>query len=219
MYLGPKIWRRLNKYGEKNLKGTLTRAQLEVILQDMVAPFGAKAEVGVENFISKKYKFSIGGEYFPGQYKRPVVVQIYLRADTGSLYFTPKRRKMFLFDLSQTLQHELVHKSQYEARKENFYTKSLHFTKGSSKTGFNKMIYLSMAEEIDAYAHDLAMEIKYHYPNENPNEILKNLSQYKKLYTWKLYSSTFKKARWLHVRNELLRKTYRWLPYIKEKFA
>jgi hypothetical protein len=89
---------------------------------------------------------------------------------------------------------------------------------GSAKRGCHNMDYLAMVEEVDAYAHDLAMEIKYHYPDIDPKEVLKNLNNYGNLTTWEIYKRVFKKARWKYVRNELLKKTYKWLPYVKEKF-
>ena len=76
-----------------------------------------------------------------------------------------------------------------------------------------------MVEEIDAFAHDLAMEICYHYPEHDYKNVLKFINEFDRLDTWKIYRKTFKKARWNHVRNELLRKTYRWLPDVKKQYG
>jgi hypothetical protein len=81
-----------------------------------------------------------------------------------------------------------------------------------------KLEYFAMVEEIDAYAHDLAMEICFNYPHMPPRDILKNINHCDGLETWKIYKKYFRKARWLHVRNELLRKTYRWLPEVERQF-
>jgi hypothetical protein len=60
------------------------------------------------------------------------------------------------------------------------------------------------------------MEIKFHYPDKNPQIILNNISKYNQLAVWKTYKKAFQGARWVHIREELLRKTNTWLPTIKD---
>lgn len=161
----------------------------------------------------------VGGEFDPSLSKNSITIDVHIREDKGYIYFTEEKRQKYIFLLNQTLQHELVHKSQFASRgTSNFYTHHYYFTPGSSKKSAKMMKYLAMVEEIDAYAHDLAMEIKYFYPFEDPKQVLKQVNNYSDLVTWKIYSRAFKKARWPQVRNELLRKTYKWLPKINENF-
>lgn len=218
MYLGKQIWRRLNKYSEWAV-GKVCVNTLRENVQKIIAPYGAKVRILQQKVVSKRIWFMIGGEFDPCSYHKPITIDVLIREDRGYIYFTEKRKQRFLFLLHQTLQHELVHKLQFRNRgSDNFYTHHYYFTPGSSKSSPKKMEYLAMVEEIDAYAHDLALEIKYLYPNDDPKAILKRISEYSDLDTWKMYSKTFKRARWVHVRNELLRKTYKWLPTVKESF-
>jgi hypothetical protein len=219
MYLGKQIWRRLNKLSDW-ITGRVGPTSIEEKVNEMLTPYGAKCRIIQLKLSNKKTWFMIGGEFDPSTIFKPITIDICLNSTKKYIYFTQKRKERFLFLLSQTLQHELVHKLQWKHGSSSaFYSKYYYFTPGNSKSSPKTMQYLAMVEEIDAYAHDLAMEIKFLYPHDDPAKILKNISQYPDLNTWKMYSRTFKRARWLQVRNELLRKTYKWLPAIKEKFS
>ena len=218
MYLGKQIWRRLNKYSEWVI-GKVFASTISEKVQEMIAPYGAKVRVIYQKNIPSRGWFMIGGEFDPSVYRQPISIDIHIREDKGYVYFTERRKQRFLFLLNQTLQHELVHKLQFKNRGGNsFYTHHYYFTPGSSKSSPKKMEYLAMVEEIDAYAHDLAVEIRYFYPETDSGYILKHINDYSCLETWRDYAKTFKRARWLHVRNELLRRTYKWLPTVQEKF-
>lgn len=218
MYLGKQIWRRLNKYSEW-IEGKVSASTVREKIQEMIAPYGATVKVKYQKNFSKRVWFMIGGEFDASVSRKQITIDIHLREDKGYIYFTERRKQRFIFLLNQTLQHELVHKMQFTNRgSDNFYTHHYYFTPGSSKSSPAKMEYLAMVEEIDAYAHDLALEIKYNYPFDDYKQILKQINDYSELEIWKMYKKTFKGARWVHVRNELLRKTYKWLPSIKEKY-
>jgi len=217
MYLGSKIWRRLNKHSDK-LNGLLTHKQLQEEVQKLLKPFGAKVELKQQDLKTKKFCI-VGGEFIPGVVRTPITIFLYVDSNKPQLYISKSNLKNFLFILSQTLQHELVHKHQYQSsNNQKFYTKAYHYTLGSAKSGFRDMNYLATVEEVDAYAHDLAMEIRYYYSELDPKIVLKNLNDYDELTTWRIYRKVFRKTRWKHVRNELLKKTYKWLPYVQEKF-
>lgn len=218
MYLGKQIWRRLNNHCGW-AKGTVSATTIENEVREIIRPYGAKVALKLIKFTNKKTWFMIGGEFAPDRYRQPITIEIFLNLNKGYVYFTEKRRNRFIFLLSQTLQHELVHKLQFRNRgDEKFYTEHSYFTPGTSKSSPKKLEYLSMIDEIDAHAHDLAMEIKYNYPTDDPHRILRRVGDYPDLFTWKIYSRAFRGARWAQVRNELLRKTYKWLPTIHEPF-
>jgi hypothetical protein len=213
MYLGKKIWKRLLKYSTE-LKGNVSDTKLQEQVYKIVKPLGCRIEV-VYGKLPKKVHFLIGGEYDPCLTKQPITIFIHLNKIKQGIYFTENRLKAFLFSLSQTIQHELIHKIQCESNRQ-FYTKEYYYTKGSAKFRFATMSYLATMEEVDAYAHDLAMEICFHY-NGNKG-VLKNPDMYQQLTTWILYRRAFRHARWIDVRTQLLKKTYKWLPTVKEKF-
>ena len=215
MYQGKRIWRRLNK----NTEWMQGEVSAELFLEEtkrMIAPFGANVEVIYDFRFTARTPFKIGGEFDPFRSRRPITIIIHLNP-SNLIKFTDKRRKRYIFLLNQTLQHEMLHKYQFTKRGENrFYAKVVNFTKCSSKTRLRTLEYFANMDEIDAYAHDLAMEIKFYYPNENPYFILNNINRYKQLAVWNTYRKAFQGARWVHIRETLLRKTNTWLPTIKD---
>ena len=127
---------------------------------------------------------------------------------------TRKGWSHFRFLVSQVAQHELVHKMQYRDRKgepvDRYYV-----TETKKRWKQKTMDYLSDFDEIDAYAHDIAMEIKYKYPDRNPYDVVRNIMRYKKLKSLNFYKRTFKDCPdWEQTRNRLLKRVWRWIPHV-----
>ena len=59
------------------------------------------------------------------------------------------------------------------------------------------------------------MEIKFYYPKKDPYEVLRNISRYKKIWSYNYYKKTFKNDDWSEVKNSLLKKAFQWLPHTK----
>ena len=75
--------------------------------------------------------------------------------------------------------------------------------------------YLAELDEIDAYVHDIAMEIREYYPKSDPMDVLRNINKRRKLWSWNYYRSAFKDSKdWSDVKTRLLKKTYLWLPHV-----
>ena len=75
------------------------------------------------------------------------------------------------------------------------------------------MEYYGDADEIDAYAHDIATEIKRYYPNRNPYEVLKNINKTRKVHSYNYYRRTFSKCEWGGIKKQLLKKIFNWIPH------
>lgn len=120
----------------------------------------------------------------------------------------------FKFSISQVCQHELIHQCQWQHRDiADFPHGPLEFrNKNESKE--EEQEYLSDLDEIDAYSHDIAMEIRYFYPKKNPHDVLRNLGRYKKIWSYKYYRETFKGEEWSDIRYRLHKKVYKWLPHV-----
>ena len=75
------------------------------------------------------------------------------------------------------------------------------------------MDYLAEIDEIDCYAHDIAMEIREFYPKMDPFVVLGSINKRRKIWSWRYYRNTFKHSPdWSEVRDRLLKKIYLWLP-------
>jgi hypothetical protein len=219
MDIGNQIWKRLNSDTEW-MQGKVSPTFVKDKIDELIKPYGAKVRLIPQKFTSKKHWFTVGGEYVPGQYQMPISIEISYDRERGHIYFTKKRKERFIFLINQTVQHELVHKQQFKTSGDDkFYSHHFYFTKGKSFSNPHRLEYLAVVEEIDAYAHDLAMEIRYFYPFDDADEVMLNINNYPLLDTWRMYRRAFKGASWKHVREELLQKTYTWLPQIREKFV
>ena len=121
----------------------------------------------------------------------------------------------FKFAVSQVCQHEAIHKDQWMHRT---YVSTEYeepdFRNLVTNVGEDKD-YLSDIDEIDAYGHDIAMEIRYSYPKKDPYEILRTISSRKKIWSYSYYKKTFKGDDWEHIKKRLLKKTFLWLPHVK----
>jgi hypothetical protein len=73
---------------------------------------------------------------------------------------------------------------------------------------------LSNPDEIDAYSHDIAMEILYFYGESQKYKIIRNISRKKEVESYRMYENTFKNSNWESIRKKLIKKTYLWLNYV-----
>ena len=119
----------------------------------------------------------------------------------------------FKFSISQVCQHEAIHQCQWMNRIDDIDEMEPLDFRYSTDSIEETREYLSDPGEIDAYAHDIAMEIKHYYPNKNPYIILRSLRIRSKVPSYNYYKHTFKNTDWTKVRKHLLKKAYRWLQY------
>ena len=116
----------------------------------------------------------------------------------------------FVFNVSQTIQHETIHQNQFQHRPyiDDGIKIDFRVLKGTIDEDRE---YLSDLDEIDAYAHDIAMEIKYFYPHMDPLKVLSTISYKRKLGSYTYYKRTFKGCDWSQIKKRLLSKTYKWI--------
>lgn len=119
----------------------------------------------------------------------------------------------FKFLMSQCIQHETIHQNQWQYRDCDEDPVKLDF-RNMIGTINEEREYLSDIDEIDAYAHDIAMEIKFHYPNQNPYHVLKRIDKVRKLQSYNYYRNTFKKCSWFKIKRHLLLKIFKWIPHV-----
>lgn len=119
----------------------------------------------------------------------------------------------FKFAVSQVCQHEAIHQCQWQQR-DGCSTDREPLEFRSLDTSLDEVRdYLADPDEIDAYAHDIAMEIKYFYPKKNPYYVLEKINRHKKIWSYFYYKNTFRGTHWSKIKNRLHKKTYLWLPH------
>jgi len=211
MYLAPAIDEVLE--GKKSkLSGHLTYYQIAGTLTRCYK----KAEIPF------KFRFETYDDYGPtdisvsGLYDTEEDVKyIILNFSKETKHFTisDKNWREFKFAVSQVCQHETIHQLQWQNRESDGQPCTIDFRNLRGSTSEDKE-YLSDVDEIDAYGHDIAMEIKYSYPNKNPYEILKTIDSRRKVWSYTYYKKTFKGDDWSKIKNRLLKKTFQWLPHV-----
>ena len=215
MYLGQKIDKRLMPLADK-WKGVMLKSTIVKQLQEALKPFGVMVLYERNERLKPNNKW-IKGFYTWQRKQQPIEVIIEFSTESPYYDWTGKnaRPRRTLFHISQTVQHELIHKAQNQRRDPETFTHDFFQPINHRKTGAQKsqIEYLSMFDEIDAFGHDIAMEIVHYYPNHDPYDVLKNIKDYRLLFSYRYYLKTFKGTRWTIIHDKLLRKVHKWIPY------
>lgn len=158
-----------------------------------------------------KYDYTVSGQY---DYSEDVrYITFIVSPLVGSFTVEEKDWEDFRFFTSQVMQHESIHQYQYSFRDCTNTKCTIDFRPWSLSRDEEKD-YLRDVDEIEAYAHDIIMEILYYYPKRNPREVLRNIDKARKAWSYRYYKKTFRNSKeWDSIRNHLLKKSYKWIPY------
>jgi hypothetical protein len=187
---------------------TVSIQQLARTFRKIIKPYGAKLQVKRDR---KDNAIFISG-LFDESKKPNITLTLSINKDSHYTYMTEVKDNSLRFNMAQTLIHELIHR----VHSENFDRVDrcipIRYSKSLPKNRVNEMKYLSDFEEIDAYTHDIALEILHYYPNQDPLKILSTIHKRKKVPSYKMYRLAFKGIEeWDNINKLLLKKTYRWL--------
>lgn len=157
--------------------------------------------------------FSVSGIYDQETDKKYVILNFANSCKTFTI--KPEKWKEFKFAVSQVCQHEAIHQCQWSMVADpslRVTTDKLDFRQNQDAD--EDMLYLADPDEIDAYSHDIAMEIMYCYPKKDPYVVLRDINKHRKLWSYNYYKRTFKNEDWSEIKHRLLKKTYKWIPYV-----
>ena len=126
---------------------------------------------------------------------------------------TNENWREFKFAVSQVCQHETIHELQWQNRETDGEPCTIDFRNLTGSIAEEKE-YLADIDEIDAYGHDIAMEIRFCYPKKDPYEILRTIDKRKKLWSYNYYKKIYKGDDWSRIKKRLLKKTFQWMPYV-----
>ena len=151
------------------------------------------------NFVQDNHSKSAKGVLRGLHYQLPPKAQ-------GKFQWTDKWEH-FRFLVTQVLQHELIHQHQCQFPE---HAEGNYFDMNIDDKDIH---YFSELDEIDAFGHDIAMEIRYYYPKEDPYQVLKTVSRRKYIHSYKYYTNTFKGLDWTCIRKRLIKKANNWIPF------
>jgi hypothetical protein len=188
MYLQTTINDKLDHVYSSVIKGRkLTPSKLASILDTEFQGLGAKVKLQPQSAIGR-YAYDIYGYYDPLECEsKAIQLDLYFRARTP-ITFSSQGWKKFKFLFSTTLQHEMIHRWQQMKRGDLIVLPQL------DGEGYSGLKYLADKDEIDARAHDIAMELsnvinrpkwglaffKHRYPPSHVRSIWKDLSTTRK---------------------------------------
>lgn len=212
MYLAPEINKSIEaiKFDELTKHGEIRRK-----LQRALKPWGVRVRVHQDPEILSE-DFACSGSFDSEKDHRPIEIVLHFTPYLDDFQFTRQTRRNFNFMVSQVLQHELIHQYQYSRRPVAAREQALYYDIKAGKRGNKEhMDYLAELDEIDCYAHDIALEIRHYYPRTNPYKVLGSINRRYKVWSWRYYRDTFRHSQdWSEVRDRLLKKVYLWLQHV-----
>jgi hypothetical protein len=220
MYLANKIHKELKQHFSANdlIGREVSYGELSKRLNKILRPMGAKIRVNRDKTLKvkpggKRQVYGFSGYFDIEKKKNAIVLNINLPPNRNTFKFTRVNYNGLIFMFSQIVQHEFIHESQFAFRPEQAErkVKVLHSNKISKKR-LDEIEYLREWCEIEAYAHDIAMEINQYYSHLNPSTVIKHIDTHNKLYSYLVYKRAFKGTDWNRLKKSLLRKIWRWIP-------
>jgi len=205
LYLTIKVNKALESL-EKILLCQMTHKEIVSEVRSAIRPFGSRLEVKWIPELDLS-EISVSGTFDAERKRQPICVTLLFSSNHKQIHnWTDKRRHAFMFELSQVLQHEMIHKSQNSQRIEG-------------DSGFNverdkvtqQRTYLSNKDEIGAYAHDIALEIVEHYGGRKRFKTATQLDRKKLVESYKVYKKAFAGTDWSKTQKALYKKIYKWM--------
>ena len=216
MYIASKLHKQMDVHFSPDdfIGKKLSYVDVSKALNTIVRPLGACVRVvRFSNLNTARDIFDFSG-YFDVQKKRNKIgITLHVPKNRNSITITKSAYNRLRFHLSQVVQHEFIHLSQFSFRPEQAERKiKVYHSHTLSKQQVNEIEYLSEWFEIEAYAHDIAMEINYFYPKRKPHAVINQIDKFTNLYSYKKYKEGFKGTEWNRLRTSLLRKCWKWIP-------
>jgi hypothetical protein len=220
MYLAGKIHKELKTHfaPEELIGCEIPYGEISKRLNRILRPMGAKIRVKRDPELktkktSIKQNYTFSGYYETERKKNAIVLSVHLNPSKRTFKFTKQNYNGMIFMFSQIAQHEFIHESQFYFRPDQAERKvRVYHSDKISKKRLEQIEYLREWCEIEAYAHDIAMEINYYYGNMNPSTVIKHIDKHTKLYSYMFYKRAFKGTDWNRLKKSLLRKIWRWIP-------
>ncbi|HIA11717.1 MAG TPA: hypothetical protein EYN69_06550 [Flavobacteriales bacterium] len=177
MILGGEIESALDKIACL-LVGKVNSAAHQKIIQSALKSFGAKVSITSDHNVSLG-KIVVTGEHCSWKVRQNIELFLNYHPDSYRALITDKSWKVLRFDLSQTLQHELIHRDQCSYMtfpKDEWEDHNCKVYASRGKTYRQKEVqeYFGSTEEIAAHAHCIMMELRENAPRTNPIKLLKN---------------------------------------------
>jgi len=211
MFLAHKINKRVAQlHHALSTRSVIGHDELRKVFYEAVKPLGVRVVLIRDDL--PKNAFAIGGFYEPWRKRQPICIELFVSKKTDSHRISKKWLSNTMFTLYQTLSHELLHKQQYSHRRPDSVVWLIPLAGGVEMD--EQQAYLAEIDEIDAYAHDIALELVFYHPDDC-FEVLRTMQSHK-ISSWQLYVDAFDGTDWSEIHNRLLKKVFEHLTRIRE---
>jgi len=211
MFLAPKINKCVAQlHHELSTRSVIGHDELRQVFYDAIKPLGVRVALIKDDL--PKNAFAMGGFFEIDRKRQPICVELFVSKKSDSLRITKKWVANTMFVLYQTLSHELIHKQQYRHRKPDSVVWLIPLGDGAEMD--EQQAYLAELDEIDAYAHDIALELVFYHPDDHM-EVLRTMRS-PKISSWLLYLTTFEGTEWTEIHHRLLKKVFEHLTRIRD---
>jgi hypothetical protein len=211
MYLARKINKRLKPlYDALRGRDTILHSDLRKLIQTAIRPFQARC-VMIGDAIATD-DCGISGVFEPEDHHTPIKIEVHVSKFSDKLYLSDKLVRHMVYAIFQSLSHELIHQYQYRFRDDR--APIMAYMLGGGEPMNERQAYLAEIDEIDAYAHDIAIELFHFFPG-NYMDHLRN-GRYTKSLAWAMYVEAFHGTDWKDIRNRLYKKVYEHITRIRD---
>lgn len=212
MFLAKKINKRVSQLCHAlSGRSVIDHEELRSIIHDTFKPFGAKTVI-VKADVPKN-ALAIGGYFEPHRIRQPITIELFLSERFDKIRLNKRDLPDTLFVLFQTICHELIHKYQYQHRDPNMVIWYCELDDHADMT--EEQVYLAEMDEIDAYAHDIALELMRFYPKTYMDEM--HWPNPAVVTSWGMYKAAFEGTEWSDIRKQLLKKVYQHAINIRDR--
>lgn len=194
---------------------TVSATDFKRMLNDILGQYDARAVIKRQSLKNTRVMRISGSYSFFRKKMKKIDIVYHLDHGCKGIKLNTRLLNRVIFLTSQTLQHELIHKAQYKKFGDTFYTKhiSVFYSPYVQKKREENIKYLSLREEVDCFAQNIAVELVYRYPNKTPLELFKGIDKCK-CTLYNKYKLVFKNTEWEDLKKVLLKKIWKWLPKV-----
>lgn len=157
--------------------GTANSASHRKIVQRVFRKYNAKVLVAVDDNVSENM-IVVTGQHLPWRIRQNIEIFLTYSVQSKRVRITSKMWKTLKFELSQVLQHELIHRQQcyhIQVPKEDWedHACKVYASKASVPAKKTAQEYFGNTEEIEAHAHCIMMELEHYAPRTDPYKFLR----------------------------------------------
>lgn len=216
MLLAAKLHRKMDEVllPEKLVNRKVSYSEFSKMLNEVLRPLGGYVRVMRDSDYTGNFCTLSG--YYDTDLKQKLCIMVHVSGVSDHIKLTLKKYNTFRFMFSQIVQHEFIHRSQFEFNpdldKRNI---RVGLSNRLSKDQLAQINYLREWYEVEAYAHDIAMEIAHYHRKKRPETVLKRIDHFKHLESYQLYAKAFRGTDWQKLKIVLLKKTWKWLQTVK----